>query len=544
MSGLTPSPPRALRGYAPLAVALVAVAALTSLVPTTGRQVLRADAARPGASVTVPGAPGSPGAPAASSAAPDGTGAGTNGGRAAGPARSGTGAGACPDRALQVPGDTYSPPCVAFSGSNGGATAKGVTADTIKVTWRLTSDTASAGAVQAAVGSGVDITDTPEDIRRTIQGLTEYFNSRYQLYGRKLSVDVFDGRGSGADELVGAGQDGANTDAVTVAQQKGAFLDASVGTAPYADALARRGVIATGMDYLSDEWYAARDPYVWGGVSCSQSFRQLADYASKRIFGGTADNAGTGLRGKPRKIALISPENSFYQDCVKTFVAALASKGDHLAENLTYALDINTVSQDTTAIVAKLAADGITTVICFTDPVSPLFYTAKSTQQRYFPEWIVTGVAATDSDIAGQQYDQQQWAHAFGLRTLTENTARQSSVAYAAFKAARPDQEPAGLALFGIYGRLLQVVLAIQGAGPNLTPQTFAAGWQRYPGGTGLGGAWRGRPGDHTLQVDAQEVYWDTKRTSTFDGLPGAYVATSPRYEVGQWPPGKPPVMP
>ena len=33
----------------------------------------------------------------------------------------------CPDRAEQIPGDPYSPPCIQFSGDNGGATAKGVT---------------------------------------------------------------------------------------------------------------------------------------------------------------------------------------------------------------------------------------------------------------------------------------------------------------------------------------------------------------------------------------------------------------------------------
>jgi hypothetical protein len=396
--------------------------------------------------------------------------------------------------------------------------------------------------VQAAVGSGVDIIDTPADIRRTIAGFEDYFNARYQLYGRKLDIDVFDGRGSGADELVGGGQDGANADAVTVADEKGAFVDASVGSAPYADALARRGVIASGLDYASDEWYAERDPYVWGGVSCSQSLRQMADYMNHRIFGGTADHAGGDLAGRPRKIAMISPENSYYQDCVRTFLGLIGAKGNSIVENLTYALDINTVSQDTSAIVAKLAADGITSVICFTDPVSPLFYTAKATQQRYFPEWLTVGTAATDADFAGQQYDQQQWVHAFGLRSLTENTPRRGSVAYAAFKSVRPDEEPAGLALFTIYAQLLQVVIAIQGAGPHLTPETYAHGWQTYPGGTGLFGAWRGRPGDHTFQVDADEVYWDTKRISTYNGLPGAYVPISPRYEVGQWPTGKPAV--
>jgi len=535
MSGLAPSPRRAVRGYAPLVVLLTAFVAFSGLVPTTGKQALVASGGTSGGVVTIPGSAGQVGS--GEVIAGGGTGPGGTS------RRIGTSS-ACPDRTLQVPGDTYSPPCVAFSGDNGGATAKGVTANTIKATWRFTSDTETAGAIQAAVGSGVDITDTPEDIKRTISGLTEFFNSNYQFYGRKLAVDFFDGRGSGADELTGGGQDAANADAVTVASEKGAFLDPSAGTPPYTDALARRGVIAVGMDYLSDEWYAARHPYAWGPISCSQAFRQMADYASKRIFGGNADHAGDGLQGKPRKIGLISPENSYYQDCVKTFVKDLAARGHKLDAQLTYALDINTVSQDTSSIIARLSAEGITTVLCFTDPISPLFYTAKATQQRYFPEWIVTGVAATDSDIAGQQYDQQQWQHAFGIRNLSENTARQASVAYAAFKKARPNEEPAGLALFGIYSRLLQTALAIQGAGPRLTPETFAAGWQSYPGGTGLGGKWRGQAGDHTFQVDSQEVYWDKDRISGFNNGRGAYVPTTPRYEVGQWPVGKPQVFP
>ena len=47
---------------------------------------------------------------------------------------------ACPDRELQVPDLGYSPPCFAFSGDNGGETARGVTGDTIRVAYRVTSD--------------------------------------------------------------------------------------------------------------------------------------------------------------------------------------------------------------------------------------------------------------------------------------------------------------------------------------------------------------------------------------------------------------------
>src|SRR3954451_4153509 len=46
-------------------------------------------------------------------------------------------AGACADRHLQVPGDGYSPPCVAFTGSNGGATSRGVTGDSVVIALRV-----------------------------------------------------------------------------------------------------------------------------------------------------------------------------------------------------------------------------------------------------------------------------------------------------------------------------------------------------------------------------------------------------------------------
>ena len=222
------------------------------------------------------------------------------------------------------------------------------------------------------------------------------------------------------------------------------------------------------------------------------------------------------------------------------FQKELAKEGNAVADNLSYALDINTISQDSSSIVAKLSADGITTVIMVTDPVSPLFYTAKSTQQRYNPEWVITGTAAVGTDVVAQQYDQGQWAHAFGLRTFFAGQAREQTQAYLAFKTARPTQEPAGLALYGIYSQLLQMAIGIQLAGPNLTPATFGAGMQSFAGGTGFYGTLRGRPGFHTLQVDADEVYYDPNAISTFNGGKGAYVPTSPHYELGQWPRQKP----
>lgn len=535
---LRPTPPRALRGYAPLAALVVAVAAFTTLVPTTGNEILATSTRTRGGGTIVAG-----GSDPGDTTVTTGAGGVASGGTAT-PGQRGITApvAGCADRKLQIPAFEYSPPCVAFSGNNGGATTKGVTADTIKVTWRLAADNGTAGAVQSAAGDGIDITDSKEDIVRTIEGITEFINKNFQLYGRKIDIDVFDGRGVGADEVQGAGQDGANADAVTVADQKAAFMDASAGTAPYTDALARRKVVSIGVNYLSEEWYTERHPYVWTGVSCTQTVRMLAEYANKRLYGGTADHAGEGLRGKPRKIAVIAPENSYYQDCVRTLAADLAKEGNKLAAELSYALDINTISQDSSSIIARLSADNITSVLMVTDPVSPLFFSSKATQQRYNPEWILAGTAATDTDVVAQQYDQEQWAHCFGFRTFFAGKSREQSDAYAAFKLARPSEEPAGLALYGIYQRLLQMAIGIQQAGPNLTPATFGAGMQGYDGGSGFYGAMRGRPGLHTLQTDAEEVYYDPKAISSFNRAAGAYVPSTPKYELGQWPREKPKV--
>ncbi len=533
-SALRPSPPRALRGYAPLAALLVAFAAITAFVPTTGREVIRTDTdAQPSSpGVTAPGV------------TPDGTALGVTPGSQDGIQVVASNAEACPDRAAQVPGDPYSPPCGRFTADNGGATAKGVTGDAVVVTWRLTDDTALAGAIATSAGIRADITDTPQDVRRTIEGLTDYFNQNFEFYGRRIDMRVYEGRGKFQDEILGAGQDAAAADAVTVADEVGAFAEAIGNTSPYADALARRGVLAIGLEYYSEEWYADRHPFVWGVNSCSQSAHQLAEYANQRLFGFPARWAGGGLGGGPRRVALVAPENPHYQECAETIVADLAARGNELAANLTYRLDINTASQDTSAVVARLADEQVTTVLMLTDSVSPLFFTEKAAQQRYEPEWIISGVALIDADGIGQLYDQDQWSRAFGLRVLSDQAPLESRLAYRAFKSVRPDEEPAVTAIDGIYENLYQLAIGIQLAGPALTPESFAVGYQSYAGGTGLSGTWRGERGSHTLLRDAQEVWWDPTAISPFNNQPGRYVATTPRYQLGQWPAGPAQVFP
>jgi hypothetical protein len=60
----------------------------------------------------------------------------------------------------------------------------------------------------------------------------------------------------------------------------------------------------------------------------------------------------------------------------------------------------------------------VTTVVFLGDPVMPIYLTKAATDQNYYPEWIITGTVLTDSTALGRNYDQTQWAHAFGISSL------------------------------------------------------------------------------------------------------------------------------
>src|SRR5947208_495461 len=254
---------RLLRGYGPLAVFAVLLLLMSLLVPS--KSPTKVNAAGAGSDTGDVGIVG--GTEGAAGTAGDATGAagGAAGaaGAAGGAAKPGAGAAAaaakspCTDRKDQVQGDPYSPPCIAFSGNNGGATAKGVTPTEIHVAYRSLNEKGFQQTLAALAGASLQ--DGPDDINRTVQALGEYFNRHFQFYGRKLVFDIYNGQGSNTTELLGGGQDKAEADADTV-KSKGDFADMSATSEPYADALAKRGIVGFGDPYLSQTWHAQHAP--------------------------------------------------------------------------------------------------------------------------------------------------------------------------------------------------------------------------------------------------------------------------------------------
>ena len=327
-----------------------------------------------------------------------------------------------------------------------------------------------------------------------------------------------------------------------MAEEIKAFAELNGFTAPFGDALARRGVVSFGAPYMSAEWLAARRPYIWSpATDCTFIQETVSDYVNKKLARRPAAFAGGALKGKTRTIAVIAPENPWYQQCVDAGERVARAAGNPNQDRIAYKLDFNTLSNQAASVIAKLRSENITTVICGCDPAFPIFLTSKAQEQGYQPEWIVTGAAFVDLDVLGQLYQQDQWSHAFGVSFLGPLEPLRGTLGYHAFKIARPNEEPSPLVDI-LYYQMYLLSLGVQMAGPTLTPETLERGMYAYPGGTGPVGTWKFTPGRYTPTQDAREIYWDRNRTSPQNGDKGSYAQTEPgkRYRPGQWSTGDP----
>jgi hypothetical protein len=534
--------PRLLRGYGPLAVfavMLVLMAVLVpSKVPSARSAATTAGAGTPGAAASGP-APTTGAGPAATVAG-TGTPAAAGGGAApsaAGPAATAA-AGRCSGR--QVPGDPYSPPCATWAGTNGGSTSKGVTGNQIVVAYRITNDQSFQQTLAQLAGASLE--DTQADVERTITALAQYFNSHYQFYGRKITVRFYTGQGSLANELVGNGQAQAEADAVTVGQQIKAFADLSAESEPYADALFRQGVMGFGDPYMSQHWHQQHAPYDWSIAADGTKVASFAaEYEVQKLCpaGSPAAYAGGNLKNKPRKFATLAPDNSWYQESVQVARGIASQAGCDPGENVEYQLDLGTMSNQASNIIAKLQSDGVTTVFCGCDPIIPVFLSGVAARQGYFPEFIVTGTALTDQDIVGQLWNQQFAAHALGISPNAAPVPSTQTLGYAAYKTVRSD-EPAFVVDL-VYYQMAELAIGLQMAGPDLTPATFQNGMRAYPPAVGPAGLWDFAPGNFTIGEDVQEICWNPKLISTYNNKQGAYTRpVAARWRFGQIPKGRP----
>jgi hypothetical protein len=285
-----------------------------------------------------------------------------------------------------------------------------------------------------------------------------------------------------------------------------------------------------------------RAPYSWSlATDCSIVTEEASDYALKKLIGKNADFAGGDLKGKPRVITAIAPDNSWYQECVNAGRTILKKNGkDWNRDPIQYQLDLGTMSNQAANLVPKLQSEGVTTIVCGCDPIFPVFLSGQAARAGYYPEFINLGVALDDADIVGQLWNQEFTKHSFGISALGDEANQPStqSIGYEAYKTVRKDEPAFSVDL--IYYQMYMLATGIQMAGPTLTPQTFEQGMFKYPKKMGPAGLWGFGPGDYTPQDDIREIYWDPNKPSPYNGKAGTWVDPHPgqRYPKGNIAPG------
>jgi hypothetical protein len=439
----------------------------------------------------------------------------------------------------------FAPPCYAdVEGDNGGATATGVTGDAIKVVAYIPIDD---DPILNLITGSVGIEDTSDETGRTYQGYRDLFQTYYQTYGREVDLQLYRATGTAIDE------EAARADAQAIADMEPfAVWGGPVLTSAFADELAARQVVCIGcLGGGLPEWYDERSPYIMGvGKIADQTRLTFVEYIEKKLAGRNAEFAGDeAMHDQERVFGSINLEiNEESAQLAEAFEQDLSDKGVELAERVSYAFDPGRLQEQADQIIARMKSEGVTTILFRGDPVAPIYLTQAATAQDFSPEWVTDGSNLVDSTVFARTYDQDQWAHAFGVSGLTARAAPEDTTYNTLYTWFTGEEPPAKDTNPVLYPSPALFFSALQVAGPNLTPESFQDGlFNLEPTPDAIT-----NPsisfGDHDIWPytdyggvdDATEIWWDAEESGPDEidrdgnGM-WRYVDGGKRYLYGDW---------
>ncbi|MGA9276205.1 hypothetical protein [Ilumatobacter sp.] len=448
----------------------------------------------------------------------------------------------------------YATECYApYEGDNGGATARGVTDDTITIVWWLSQDQ---DPILEFITSAISNDDTNADDEATLRGMIEYYETYFETYGRSVELIVVEGSGIVNDEAA------ARADAVRIDEEFDPFMvwGGPSLTNAFAEELAARDIpcFSCGPGQNS-EWYTDNAGLAYGITKGPDQLDLLVgEYIGNRLAGEPAIHAGDeSMHETERVFGRIWLESSAASVTAnERFEENAAANGFEIAESQSYALDPATLQESAATVIARMKEAGVTSVIFNGDPIAPRDFTNEATAQNYFPEWIVTGSVLVDTAAFSRTYDQEQWANAFGVSNLAARVDRTVDSSYAIYEWFQGEPPPAPDDI-GVITPVPGTFYAfIQAAGPDLTDESFnEAAFRLEPSPRALTGSslsW-GTHGiwpddlepDYRGVDDVTEIWWDPTATGPDEidrdgnGL-WQYVDGGIRYKPGEIPSGPP----
>jgi hypothetical protein len=423
--------------------------------------------------------------------------------------------------------DPLSPPCIAFfEGDNGGATAKGVTADEVRVVLRAPSVSRDRRAGQVVdCAEPVSDEDTTPDY--FCKAYMTYFNARYQTYGRR--VHLYSAHDLEVDEL-----------------DERYRLFGSVAEYPQGSRGKRVGQIAAGYSSETRAGHRKNAPHSWAFRPDIDDMAALAaSHICLKLVGGRARFAGDpGYQTQPRTFGYwqSGPE---LKDFDRFVLAGVKERCGLVIDDARIA---TTFTDQTNA--ARLKAAGVTTVILMaSDSVATI--TRQATAAQWFPEWVVPGsenFLAANINLYGRLADPLQWANSFALTVDYRRPAIHEQFWYQAFREGCPTcPEPSLASNNGdaarvgmIYDSLTMLFYGIQAAGPRLTIANVDRGLHAIPPHGSVSPfrpAAYFAPGNYTFIKDATALWWDPTGQPPGASERGCWrlAHDGRRFRVGEW---------
>jgi len=439
--------------------------------------------------------------------------------------------------------DTQSPPCVPYwKGDNGGATWHGVDANTIRI----------------GLADG-----QPETVY-----WTQFFNDRFQLYGRQIQTVGVKCGSNGTDNP----QATMVKDANDIAATANVFAvigcpDAGGRERYFFDELARDHIVSVTaqMDLRTEADYQQFQPYEWNYYpSYDVDERNLATQACQLRDQGRPAYTPPSVTGK-RSFGLVYttyPDSSsidlhYLLDGLQSCGITVASKDvlpveyvpTNSGSDVGFQQRSTTSTQQAEQAVAQLGGDGISTVLFMTHSSDSIQVMQAADSASYHPEWM-TGYFDYNTawNPEGPNPPADQWDHAFGFDYQNKLVAPPLNPWYQAVMAENSTYSwpYAPLRYNGWYCYEMELLLAsgLQMAGPHLTPQTFQQGlWNTHfpnPPSPYFEGT-VGFDHDHTWIKDRPLVWYSAESTGPW-GQSGVwcYVNQGRRYTDATLPGGYP----
>jgi hypothetical protein len=452
--------------------------------------------------------------------------------------------------------DPQSPPCIAYwQGNNGGATARGVTRDSVYI-----------------------VIPTPESAQAQYDALFNFFNKRFQFYGRKLVPEYCSPSNSGASD-----QAGQISDAATAASGcngtmpkpfASTFYRQNNGAFYMPEMACRYKTIVVGSYSPYDSKFLNKcAPYEYQyPMEVDEEFANVGEWTCARLAGKIAKWAGGNDSSTPprplnslsRKFGiLLEPFTDTDPVARRSALAPMLSRLHACGVNIPDKdAIINPVTGDFDPSTAQnamlqLKNDNVTSVLCMCNFFSFGTLQRAADSSAYQPEWLTSTFGLNDVNssfiLGAGPADQMQ--HTFGVtfqpRMVTPLTNPYNVALQEGDPSQTPDTATTGEAKLEVYRALLLLASGIQMAGPHLTVESFRDGLRntRFPNPIipSLNeGAVDVRPGGYSLTSDGAEWWYSTTDRGPFSDSgshPGTacYIDHGARRTLGAWPHGDAP---